>query len=64
MHVHLFVDHCCVTVCIRVLNFCGWSQPQNHFNREIFPVYSIDYLLQTVVSRLSSPSAALELSIQ
>ena len=55
MHVHVFVDHCCVTVFIRVLNFRGWSQPQNHFNSEIFPVYSMDYLLQTVASRLSSP---------
>ena len=55
MCVHLFVDHCCVTVCIRVLNSRGWSQPQNHFNSEIFSVYSIDYLLQTVASRLSSP---------
>ena len=45
MCVHLFVEHCCVTVFIRVLNSRGWSQPQNHFNSEIFPVYSIDYLL-------------------
>ena len=45
MCVHLFVDHCCVNVYIRVLNSHGWSQPQNHFNSEIFPVYSIDYLL-------------------
>ena len=55
MCVHLFGDLCCVTVFICVLNFCGWSQPQNHFNSEIFPVYNIDYLLQTVASRLSSP---------
>ena len=45
MCVHLFIDHCCLTVFIRVLNSRGWSQPQNHFNSEIFPVYSIDYLL-------------------
>ena len=44
MHVHLFIDHCCVNVFICVLNFRGWSQPQNHLN-SIFPVYSIEYLL-------------------
>ena len=25
---------------IHVLNFCGWSQPQNYFNSEIFLIYS------------------------
>ena len=35
----LFVDHRCVNVFIRVLNFRGWSQPRNYFNSEIFPTY-------------------------
>ena len=24
-----------------MLIFCGWSQPQNCFNSEIFPIYSM-----------------------
>ena len=35
----LFVDHHCVNVFIRVLNFRSWSQPRNYFNSEIFPIY-------------------------
>ena len=32
----LFTDHRRI---IRVLNFRGWSRPQNYFNSEIFPIY-------------------------
>ena len=38
---HLFIDHCCVHVFIRMLNFHGRSQPRNYFNSEIFPIYGI-----------------------
>ena len=61
MRVHLSVDHYYVNVFICMLNFCGCSQPQNHFNSEISLVYSIDYLLQTAASRLSSPGQMLKL---
>ena len=27
---------------ICVLNFCGWSQSQNFFNCEIFPIYGVN----------------------
>ena len=37
VHAHLFVDHHHVNVFIPVLNFRGWSQPQNYFNSENFP---------------------------
>ena len=38
---HFIVDHCCVNVFIRVLNFRSWSQPRNYFNSKIFPTYGI-----------------------
>ena len=27
-----------------MLNFCGWSQPRNYFNSEIFPLCVINYV--------------------
>ena len=30
-----------IRFCFRVLNFCSWSRPQNHFNSEIFLIYGI-----------------------
>ena len=40
MHANLFTDHRCVILFLCV-NFCGWSQLQNYFNSEIFPIYGI-----------------------
>ena len=48
----LFVDHCCVQVFIRVLNFHGWSQPRNYFNSEIFLIYGMFHCTHTEVSRM------------
>ena len=36
----LFTEHRRV-IFFRVFNFRGWSQPQNYFNSEIFPIYGI-----------------------
>ena len=41
VHAHLFGDHRHVNVFICMLNFCGWSQLQNYFNSEIFPICTI-----------------------
>ena len=39
MCTHLFIDHRCINVFIHILNFCGWSQPQNYFSSETFRIY-------------------------
>ena len=41
MRARLFVDHHCIKDFIWVLNFHGWSQLQNYFNSEIFPIYRV-----------------------
>ena len=35
---------------IRMLNFCGWSQPWNYFNSENFPIYGILLFYMYIVS--------------
>ena len=39
MRARLFVDHRRINVCIRMLNFRGWSQQRNYFNSKLFPIY-------------------------
>ena len=41
VHARLFGDHRHVNVFICMLNYCGWSQLQNYFNSEIFPICTI-----------------------
>ena len=39
----------------RELNFCGWSQPQNYFNSENFPIYGSQWLPIAFNATSSSP---------
>ena len=38
---HLILEIFCVKCFICVLNFRSWSQPQNYFNSEIYPIYGM-----------------------
>ena len=46
----------CIKCFICALNFCGWSQVQNYFNSEIFPIYGIQLsqCLHPVAARFSN----------
>ena len=39
-------------VCVCVLNLCGWSQPWNYVNSEIFPIYGMIYCTMSLTPHI------------